>query len=321
MTQILTYRARSLTRQPQPARCAAADRAAPAVVLSFDIEEHHRIEAAADVDCPDPLRRDYARRMEHCTRWLLDQLAAADVKATFFVVGDIAISHPELVRDIHRAGHEVGSHGWDHRRLHRLGPIRFRDDLHMSCDALEQVTGSAVRGFRAPTFSVTPSTAWAVDVLAEQGLTYDSSIFPVRHDRYGAPQAPRAPFWLQGERRALLELPPATLRGLGVNWPAGGGGYFRLLPLAVTRAAIRQLEEVGPAPAAVLYFHPWEFDVDQPRLPLGRLSAWRTYVGLRRSRPRLLNLLSGNYRFRRAIDLADEVRGRDDALPRFRLAG
>jgi polysaccharide deacetylase family protein (PEP-CTERM system associated) len=321
VTQLLTTEHSSLELHPQSDPGFDIVNAPPAVVLSFDVEEHDRIEAAAGLNCPPALRAEYGQRMESCTRWLLDRLGEAGIPATFYIVGDIAVQRPELVRDIHRAGHEIGSHGWDHRRVHRLGAVGFRNDLRQSCDALEQVTGTPVRGFRAPTFSVMQSTAWAVDILAEHGLTYDSSVFPVRHDRYGVPQAPRSPFWLEGNRRSLLELPPATWRQLGINWPAGGGGYFRLLPMAVTRAAIRQLSHVGAAPVAVLYFHPWEFDADQPRLPLGRLSAWRTYVGTQRSRPRLLELLAGRYRFRRAIDVADELRRADDKLPRFRLAG
>jgi polysaccharide deacetylase family protein (PEP-CTERM system associated) len=291
----------------------------PPIVLSFDVEEHHRIEAAAGFDCPSPLRDHYAARMEDCTRWLMDALAEFGLRATFFVVGQIAHSHPKLVRDLHAAGHEVASHSWDHRRLHRLTPEEFRDDVRRSVEALEDVTGAKIVGYRAPTFSVVRQTAWAVDVLAELGLRYDSSVFPVRHDRYGVPQAPRTPFRIHGERHSILELPPATLRLLGANLPVGGGGYFRLLPLGVLERALRQLTRTGIPGAAVLYFHPWEFDPDQVRLPLGRMKSWRTYVGVRRSRPRLSALLA-RHRFTRAIDAVEELERQAGVLPRFALA-
>jgi len=290
------------------------------VILSFDVEEHHRIEAAAKLTCADDRKRTYADRMEASTRRILAQLADAGAVGTFYVVGEIAVSHPKLVRDIAAAGHEVGSHSWDHRRLNRFTPEQFRDDLKKSVDALEQAAGVVVAGFRAPTFSVMKSTAWAVDVLAESGLRYDSSVFPVRHDRYGVPAAPRTPFLLQGERGSILELPPATYRVMGQNLPVAGGGYFRLFPLSFLRAGVNQLA-TGPEPVGMLYFHPWEFDPGQPKLPLGRLSRFRTYVGIGSSAQRLGSLLKRYAgRFRRAIDVAAELEPKRAELPRFTLA-
>jgi len=288
-------------------------------VASFDVEEHHRIEAAVGIEVTPDLKAEYGRRVEACTRRLLDQLAAADVKATFYVVGEIARSHPALVRAMADAGHEVGSHSWDHRRVHRFTPASFREDVLRSKDTLEQVTGEAVRGFRAPTFSVVRETGWAVDVLAECGFVYDSSVFPVRHDRYGIPDAPRGPFRAVGREREILELPPATYRVAGLNLPVAGGGYFRLFPLAVMRAGLRQVARSAPPAVGMLYFHPWEFDPDQPRLPLGPLSRWRTYVGIGRTTRRLGLLLAG-YPFRRAIDVALEIEASGVELPRFRVA-
>lgn len=288
-------------------------------VASFDIEEHYRIEAAVGLTCSAELKADYAARMEASTRRLLDQLAAANVVATFYVVGEIARTHPKLVRDIHAAGHEVGSHSWDHRRVHRFDASGFRADLRASKDALEQVTGAAVFGFRAPTFSVTRETGWAIDALAECGFEYDSSIFPVRHDRYGIPDAPRVPFMAQGREREILELPPLTYRVGGVNLPVAGGGYFRLFPLAVMRAGLRQAARAGAPNVGMLYFHPWEFDPDQPKLPLGRLARWRTYVGVGKTTARLARLL-GAFPFRRAIDAVRELKASGAELPRFRLA-
>jgi len=261
------------------------------VVFTFDIEEHHRIEAAAGYDCPADRKHDYAARMERCTRWIADALAAANANATFFIVGQIAESHPKLVRDLADAGHEIASHSWDHRRVHLHTPDTFREDLRRSKAALEQAGGREVVGYRAPTFSITQATAWAVDVLAEAGFKYDSSIFPVKHDRYGVPDAPRHPFVVRGPHKSILEIPPVTWRKFGQNVPAAGGGYFRLFPPAIMRAAIRQTLR-DPTGLPVLYFHPWEFDPDQPKLPLGRLSRFRTYVGIGKSRRRLQNLLA-----------------------------
>jgi polysaccharide deacetylase family protein (PEP-CTERM system associated) len=153
---------------------------------------------------------------------------------------------------------------------------------------LEQVSGQAVRGYRAPSFSIMRETAWAIDELVQAGYQYDSSVYPVRHDRYGVPAAPRRPFRIQGEREVIWELPPATWRVLGQNIPVGGGGYFRLFPRALLRRALAQIQELG---AVMLYFHPWEFDPRQERLPLPHLRRYRTYVGLYRSAARLDGLI------------------------------
>ena len=264
------------------------------------------------------MQAEYSRRMEASTRRLLDQLAAAGVQGTFYVLGQIAKARPGLVRAIHEAGHEVGSHSWDHNRVHRFTPASFRDDVLRGKDALEQAIGEPVFGFRAPTFSVVRETGWALDVLAECGFLYDSSVFPVRHDRYGVPDAPRGPFRAVGREREILELPPVTYRVAGVNLPVAGGGYFRLFPLAVVRAGLRQVARSSAPAVGVLYFHPWEFDPDQPRLPLRSLSRWRTYVGIEKTTRRLDELL-GAFPFRRAIDVAREIEASGVELPRFRV--
>jgi polysaccharide deacetylase family protein (PEP-CTERM system associated) len=278
----------------------------PQIILSFDVEEHDRIEAAAGLDVGPALKEHYRRRVGPSTRWLLDQLDRFEVKATFFVVGQLARDNPDLVRAIHRAGHEVASHSWDHRRVHHLTPRSFREDVRKSRDALEQVTGQAALGYRAPTFSIVRQTAWALDELAELGMAYDSSIYPVRHDRYGVPRAPRVPFLARGPRHTILEIPPATWRVLGVNVPTGGGGYFRLFPLWLLERTLRQVARKCRPAVAMLYFHPWEFDPDQERLPLGRVSRFRTYVGIGRTRGRLAALLA-RHRFTRAIDVARQL--------------
>src|SRR5262245_14981459 len=239
--------------------------------------------------------------MDETTRWLLDLLGERGIRATFFIVGEIAKSHPGLIKRMADDGHEVASHSWDHRRVHHFKPDTFHEDVRTSVDALQQAGGAPVAGFRAPTFSVMRETAWAVDVLAELGVRYDSSIFPVRHDRYGVPDAPRVPVMVRGERHELLELPPLTLRAFGQNLPGAGGGRLRRFPLFVMERGIRKM----PA-ARVLYFHPWEFDPGQPRLPLNRMARFRTYVGIGRSRDRLARLLS-RHEFGRLIDRVEEL--------------
>jgi polysaccharide deacetylase family protein (PEP-CTERM system associated) len=276
------------------------------IVISIDLEEHDRIEAAMGMEVPSALRTHYSTRVESCTRWLIDALAEQQIRSTFFVVGQVAQSQPDLIRSIHRAGHEVASHGWDHRMVHHYTPATFAGELRRSRDVLEQLTGEAVVGYRAPTFSIGRQTAWAIDVLAERGFQYDSSIYPVWHDRYGMPQAPRYPFLARGAKHTMVELPPATLGWLGARLPVGGGGYFRLLPLSLVADAIGQLHAQSGPPLAMLYFHPWEFDPHQPRLPLKLLTRLRTYVGINRSRARLRRFL-GRYPgacFTRARDVA-----------------
>jgi polysaccharide deacetylase family protein (PEP-CTERM system associated) len=276
------------------------------IILSFDVEEHFRIEAGAHLSVAPAYQAHCLHRLDEATRWLLDQLGERGIQATFFIVGQIARHNPDLVRAIAGAGHEVASHSWDHQRIHRFTPQRFREDLRQSRDILSQVSGQPVLGYRAPTFSIVRQTAWALDVLAEEGLLYDSSIYPVRHDRYGVPDAPRSPFLARGNRNTILELPPVTLRLLGMNMPMGGGGYFRLFPLFLTRWAIRQTLKRTVPPVAMLYFHPWEFDPEQQRLALGRFSGWRTYVGISKTRDRLTALFRGHL-FARAVDVAREL--------------
>jgi polysaccharide deacetylase family protein (PEP-CTERM system associated) len=278
----------------------------PRIILSFDVEEHYRIEAARGLTINSQQVAHYRQRLDYSTRWLLDQLAARQAQATFFVVGQITEHNPGLIRAIADAGHEVASHSWDHHRVHHFTRETFRDDVRRSKVALEQVTGSAVVGFRAPTFSIVRETLWAIDVLAELGMRYDSSIYPVRHDRYGIPEAPRWPFLARGETSTLLEFPLLTWRMLGVNLPVGGGGYFRLFPLALMHRGAAQTLRQGQPPVVMLYFHPWEFDPEQERLPLPRVRYFRTYVGLKRSRDRLATLLN-QYRFERAIDVAESL--------------
>ena len=197
-----------------------------------------------------------------------------------------------------------------------MTPEAFREDVRKSKDALEQACGAAVLGYRRPTFSLVRKTAWALDVLAELGILYDSSIYPVHHDRYGIPAAPRGPFLAQGTRHQILELPPATMRIGGVNVPVGGGGYFRILPWRVLKRALEHSRRDPRTGVTMLYFHPWEFDLSQPRLPLKLLNRFRTYMGIRRSPHRLARLFSA-YPYMRAVDLARHLLDCPAELPRF----
>jgi polysaccharide deacetylase family protein (PEP-CTERM system associated) len=288
-----------LARSREQLHCSST-----AMILSIDVEEHHRIEAGAHLSIDASLKSAYHERMVGTTSWLLDRLDSAGIKATFFLVAEIAAISPALVRRIHASGHEVASHSWAHARIHRLSPSQFREDSRRSKDILEQTIGCAVLGYRAPTFSIVKETGWAVDILAELGFQYDSSIYPIRHDRYGVPDAPAGPFLLRGTHREILEIPPATLRMARINVPIGGGGYFRLIPWPIMRHALAQARrDPRTGSYAMLYFHPWEFDATQPRLPLSRANRFRTYVGIKRTRSRLMSLFC-NGPFVRACDAA-----------------
>jgi len=219
---------------------------------------------------------------------LFDQ---TQIKATFFFLGSIARAHPGLVRRCAGLGHEIASHGSMHDRLDRLDPGSMRQDVRDSKRLLEDQAGTRVLGYRAPTWSVTRATSWAVDVLAEAGYTYDASVFPVRHPSYGVPDAPTGPYYLQASSgdHQLLEVPPLTWRVAGRHLAAAGGGYFRLLPLSLMKRGLRQAEaENRPA---VLYFHPWEFDPDMPRMPLNAAGRLRTYTGLKHATRRLEHMI------------------------------
>jgi polysaccharide deacetylase family protein (PEP-CTERM system associated) len=270
-----------------PSRSASPS-AAP-VLLSFDVEAYFQIEAARDC-VPKTAWPSYDDRLAPVIDWLLERLAHHHATATFFTLGYIADRQPKLIRRIVEAGHELACHGHMHDRLHTLWPEALRQDLHDARHALEQAAGCAVTGYRAPTFSLDRSTAWALDVLAEQGFTYDSSIQPIRRAAYGVADAPIEPFRLPTPSGAtLLELPPLVWQLARYHLPTAGGGYFRLFPPFVMHRAIEQAHGAGRP--AVLYFHPWEFDPDQPRLPLTGLRRFRTYVNLHRTRDRLDQLL------------------------------
>lgn len=233
---------------------------------------------------------------------LLELFDRTGCRATFFFLGSVAKQHPGLARRCVELGHEVGSHGSMHDRLHRLTPQTMLRDVTDSKQLLEDQTGRAVLGYRAPTWSLTRQTSWAVDVLAEAGLKYDASVFPVRHPMYGVPDAPDRPYFVQGNTGGarLLELPPLTWRVAGRNLAVAGGGYFRLLPLSLMLRGLKQAAaEKRPA---ILYFHPWEFDPGMPKMPLSAAGRLRTYTGLKTAARKLehvirtFNTHGNNYR-------------------------
>lgn len=255
-------------------------------ILSVDVEDYFHVEAFADII--DRTAWDgYPRRVDDNTRRLLDLFDQARVKATFFILGWVAERHPDLVREIVRRGHEPACHSYWHRPIFKLSPDEFRDDTFRAKQVIEQASGAAVYGYRAPSFSVTTRSLWALDVLAELDFHYDSSIFPIRHDVYGIPEAPRHPF----RASRLVEFPMTTFRLFGrSNLPVGGGGYLRIFPFWYTRMGVARAWKEGLP--LITYIHPWEVDPDQPRLP-GRLaSRLRHYTNLRKMAERLRRLCS-----------------------------
>lgn len=261
--------------------------------FTVDVEEHFQVTALEKVVAADAWNSQPSR-VAQSTRRLAELMARHGARGTFFVLGWVAERQPGLVRELAAAGHEIASHGWDHRRVPVQTPEHFRESVRRTKGLLEDLTGREVAGFRAPSFSIIPGTEWALDILLEEGHRYDSSLFPIRRRGYGYPSAGRDPHEMRRPSGTLLCVPPATLRVRGGNVPAGGGGYFRLLPYGLTRAAFEQAERRG-APAT-FYIHPWEIDADQPRLPVSRLTRLRHYGGLRRTEGRLERLL-GSYRF------------------------
>jgi polysaccharide deacetylase family protein (PEP-CTERM system associated) len=255
--------------------------------LSIDVEDYFQVSALA----PHIARGEWEHipcRVERNVETILTLLSEADAQATFFVLGWIAERYPALVRRIVAAGHELASHGYGHERVTCLGRGDFYEDICKAKQLLEAIGGVEVAGYRAPSFSIGPSSLWAFDCIAQAGYRYSSSVYPIRHDHYGMPDAPRFPFRPIPD---LLEIPVTTARVLSANLPAGGGGYFRLLPYAVSRALIRRVNHTEGR-AAVFYLHPWELDAEQPRIPGTSLKTrFRHYHNLHKVQLRLRSLL------------------------------
>ena len=258
--------------------------------LTVDIEEYyHGMEFEAAVAPHE--RALLPSRVESSVARVLDLLDQHRVQATFFVVGQVAAAHPAMVHRIALAGHEIACHSDGHELVWRQTPDEFRADIRRAKARLEALSGQSVLGYRAPNFSIRREQAWAYDILLEEGFRYDSSIYPILHDRYGEFNAPRFPYILrQHGHRTLYEFPLSTARLLGVNLPIGGGGYFRLLPTAWFRRGIRRVNTRDGQPA-IFYFHPWELDPHQPRPPMPWPHRFRHYVNLDRMEAKLYRLL------------------------------
>ena len=256
--------------------------------LTIDVEDYFQVSAFAphiDRSAWDTMPCRIERNIERILH-LLDQHQA---KATFFTLGWLAQRYPRIVRDISAQGHEVASHGYAHLRASEQTPAQFQDDISDAKKRLEDTSGGPVRGYRAPSFSIGYGNLWAFDRLAAAGYRYSSSVYPVQHDHYGWPEAPRFPFRTEG---GVLEIPVSTARVFGRNLPAGGGGYFRLAPYALSRWAVNRVNHVDQKPA-IFYFHPWEIDPQQPRIQgVGWKTRFRHYVNLNRTEKRLRRLLS-----------------------------
>lgn len=260
-----------------------SDRYTPRCAMTIDVEDYFQVSAFE----PYVDRRTWdlrpCRTPENVDR-ILAMLDDAGIQATFFTLGWMAQRYPGMVRRIVDQGHELASHGHGHQRVRDLQPTAFREDVLRAKHLLEDAGGVAVWGYRAPSFSITEATPWAFDILAETGHRYSSSVYPVAHDHYGMPQAPR---FAHAVRPGLVEIPPTTLRWGGRNWPGSGGGYFRLLPLAVSRWMLRQVMD-GEGASALFYFHPWEIDPEQPRPEgLDWKTRFRHYLNLHRNADKL----------------------------------
>ena len=271
--------------------------------FSVDVEEYFQV-AALESIVSRAGWDSYERRASRSVDLLLDLLARYDARGTFFILGWLAERDPELVRRIAEAGHEVASHGWDHRRVMDQSVEVFRDSVRRTRQLLEDQVGTAVIGFRAPSFSIVRGCEWALDVLIEEGYRYDSSLFPVRRPGYGYANGARDPYWIKRPGGVLAEAPPATVSLWGLRLPAAGGGYFRLLPYALVRSALRQAERRGVP--ATFYIHPWELDAGQPRLDVSLATRIRHYGGLNGTRSRLERLLT-EFRFRTIAETVNEL--------------
>ncbi|HSB95990.1 MAG TPA: XrtA system polysaccharide deacetylase [Spongiibacteraceae bacterium] len=278
------------TESPLP---SPADSPSPVIrhAMTVDVEDYYHVSAFANVIAP----RDWERwpsTVERNTQRLLDLFDETSIKATFFVLGWVAERHPQLVREIHARGHELASHGYSHQLVYKQTPALFREETAKSKQLLEDIAQTPIIGYRAASYSITRESLWAIDILIELGFHWDSSIFPVYHDRYGIPDSPTQPYRIRSDNGELLEFPLTTAKLLGYSMPAAGGGYFRLYPYALSRWLFKNATNDNRTPA-IFYLHPWEIDELQPRVPgASLLSRFRHYNNLAHCLPRLKKMLA-----------------------------
>jgi len=257
--------------------------------MTVDVEDYYHV-SVFDGLIPRHEWDSMESRVVANTERLLEIFSDADLRATFFVLGLVAERHPALVARIASSGHEVASHGFAHRLIYDQTPAGFRQDVRRAKGTIEQAAGAQVLGYRAPSYSVTPRSLWAIDVLIDEGYQYDASIFPIRHDRYGIPVSGRFPYIIERAAGTLLEAPASTVQLGPFNLPVAGGGYFRILPYAWTHWGIARVNRVERQPV-VFYLHPWEIDPGQPRLRAGLLGRLRHYRNLESTESRLERLI------------------------------
>ncbi|MEL7023445.1 MAG: XrtA system polysaccharide deacetylase [Pseudomonadota bacterium] len=280
--------------------------------MTIDVEEHFQVAAfknAVDAGTWGNQPSRVVANTERCLKVLDD----ANTKATFFTLGWVAERYPELVRTIHREGHEVACHGYSHQLIYEQSREVFHQETFRAKRVLEDAIGGPVHGYRAASYSITRRSLWALDTLVEAGFRYDSSIFPVHHDNYGIPNSPRHPYTIETPNGGnLVEFPITTSKIAGVKVPVAGGGYFRLFPYWLTRTGLRRVNYVERRPF-VFYLHPWEVDPEQPRIEASLLSRFRHYNNLRKTEPRLKTLLS-DFSFDRIDRVLDRVVLADEPL-------
>lgn len=272
--------------------------------LTIDVEDYFQVAALAEsIDRKDWSSMEY--RAEKNTDELLELLEQKDLRATFFTLGWIAERSPELVRRIQQGGHEIASHGYSHQLVYNQSPDVFREETRKSKAILEDITGEQVFGYRAASYSITAKSRWALDILCEEGFTWDSSIFPVHHDRYGMPGTPHEPYRLQAPNGGtLLEFPLSTCPVGNYRMPVAGGGYFRLYPYWLSRWGLGRINQAGQP--FIFYLHPWEIDPGQPRVDVSAFSRFRHYNNLDKCMGRLERLL-GDFRFGTVSDVFSDV--------------
>lgn len=256
--------------------------------FTVDVEDYFQVSAFSSIISTDDWDH-YECRVEANTRRVLEIAAKQSTTGTFFILGWVAERYPDLVKEIQNAGHEIGCHSHWHQLVYDLGPERFQFDLRESKDVLQQITGTPVTLYRSPSFSITEKSLWALDILVEEGFTIDSSIYPIRHDRYGIPDSPTSPYQIQTAAGSITQVPGMVCKVGTTNIPVGGGGYLRLLPWAITQKLLKRVR-AEDRPLNV-YIHPWEFDPDQPRIKASWKSKFRHYQNLKTTATKISRML------------------------------